>query len=544
MQKNTFSLNVLEDVDEEILIRLEKMNIDKKQARKFITTNQHNTVTTTYYLLLKQKLMGGGAIVSAEMLSKMQGQQLSQAPAISAPPMNTPPGRQPLRLNSPDNFRQMGQGVHTHQTQQVPQPQPLPQTQPTPQPQQPVQNSQYNQTSHVVPAILIDSSVSSHSVPRAQNGPSPRSVTPNPTGTSPKGHHHQGSLIQPPVSQVPQSHPQYHSQPPTIPQEHPLKPIPTVYTDSIHPSGHQQSLSASNPPAWIPSQVQTTLTNSSILQVESSSTKLSKYKVETSTLTNIIPSPRSPKVAESRKKSQDAAEPVEQKTSSAAATPVTKVTALNMKYIKDKPDVADQDSLRFKNFKEHSLREIEVVNLATKTQESGSISENRASPVVARQDRGSSSTAKDSSSRKMLSKDIRSPNNKYSINNIYSNLKKFSAVARPTIGVPANSSRSKGDKSASRSRERVSLMKSFDIGLEKSSGTGRKISNPSFQSTSTEDIQTKSFVGKTIEVEIRKSRSPFALDLLTDSSPKDILKELLAYFKKQKISATQKVNNW
>ena len=28
-QKNTFSLNVLEDLDEEILIKLEKMNIDK-----------------------------------------------------------------------------------------------------------------------------------------------------------------------------------------------------------------------------------------------------------------------------------------------------------------------------------------------------------------------------------------------------------------------------------------------------------------------------------------------------------------------------------
>ena len=29
MQKNTFSLNVLEDLDEDILTRLEKMNIDR-----------------------------------------------------------------------------------------------------------------------------------------------------------------------------------------------------------------------------------------------------------------------------------------------------------------------------------------------------------------------------------------------------------------------------------------------------------------------------------------------------------------------------------
>lgn len=69
MQKNTFSLNVLEEVDEELISRMEKMNIDKKQARKFINTNQHNSITTTYYLLLKQKLMNGGKIMTAEMIA-------------------------------------------------------------------------------------------------------------------------------------------------------------------------------------------------------------------------------------------------------------------------------------------------------------------------------------------------------------------------------------------------------------------------------------------------------------------------------------------
>jgi hypothetical protein len=78
MQKKTFSLNVLDEVDEEILSRLEQMNIDKRQARKCILSNQHNTVTTTYYLLLKQKLLNGGTIITAQMM----GRQVSASPQL------------------------------------------------------------------------------------------------------------------------------------------------------------------------------------------------------------------------------------------------------------------------------------------------------------------------------------------------------------------------------------------------------------------------------------------------------------------------------
>ena len=102
MQKNTFSLNVLEDLDEDILMRLEKMNIDRNQARKFITTNQHNTVTTTYYLLLKQKLINGGSIVTAEMLTRPPGSDKT-APMTATPiGVAVPPGRHAHKKGLPE----------------------------------------------------------------------------------------------------------------------------------------------------------------------------------------------------------------------------------------------------------------------------------------------------------------------------------------------------------------------------------------------------------------------------------------------------------
>ncbi len=539
MQKNTFSLNVLEEVDEEILNRLERMNIDKKQARKFITSNQHNTVTTTYYLLLKQKLMNGGTIVTMEMLAKQQAQQqqLSQLPAITPPIMGTPPARQQLRLNSPDNFRQMGQGVHAHQ------PQPANHLQQSV--QQSIQYSQFNQTSHVVPTILIDSNVSGQSVPKTVVSSSPRNADPQIASpphriSSPA----QNSIRLSPISNLPNIiTPVQPLMPATV--DVPTRPHVHIHTDSLQStSSTQQNIISApqSPPITTP--VQATLATSSIITVDTTSTKLTKYKVEIPNTTNVVTPTSKAKIPESRKKSKDSSEPLEQKNSSSASTPVSKVNSVQAKYAKDRPDTSDQDNPVFKDFKEHSLNEIEVLNLATKTPESGSISEIRPSAVISRQGRTSASTAKDTSNRKTATKDFGSPNYKSRLNNIYSNLKKFTTVARPAVGAPANSSRSKGDKSGSRSRERVNLMKSFDFGIEKSSGTGRKISNPSFQSTSTEDIQTKSFVGKTIDVEIRKSRSPFALDLLTDYSPKDIMKDLLSYFKKQKIITTPKVAHY
>jgi hypothetical protein len=88
MQKNTFSLNVLDDIDEEILNQLQTMNIDKKQAAKCVSSNQHNTITTTYYLLLKQKLMRGGTIVTADKHQLANRSVSPSHPAVSTTVIN------------------------------------------------------------------------------------------------------------------------------------------------------------------------------------------------------------------------------------------------------------------------------------------------------------------------------------------------------------------------------------------------------------------------------------------------------------------------
>lgn len=74
---------MLEEIDEEILNQLQSMNIDKRQARKAISSNQHNTITTTYYLLLKQKLMRGGTIVVADSNSLEDRSSSPSNPTVS-----------------------------------------------------------------------------------------------------------------------------------------------------------------------------------------------------------------------------------------------------------------------------------------------------------------------------------------------------------------------------------------------------------------------------------------------------------------------------
>lgn len=59
------------------------MNIDKRQARKAVSSNQHNTITTTYYLLLKQKLMRGGTIVVADSNSLEDRSSSPSNPTVS-----------------------------------------------------------------------------------------------------------------------------------------------------------------------------------------------------------------------------------------------------------------------------------------------------------------------------------------------------------------------------------------------------------------------------------------------------------------------------
>lgn len=89
MQKTTFSLNILQEIDEEILMRFERFGIEKQKVRDYLHRNVHNSTTTTYYLWLKKKLTNGGTIVTAAML---QQQQAKQAPNSQ---------KQPLRLIQP-----------------------------------------------------------------------------------------------------------------------------------------------------------------------------------------------------------------------------------------------------------------------------------------------------------------------------------------------------------------------------------------------------------------------------------------------------------
>jgi hypothetical protein len=89
MQKCTFSLNILQDIDEEILLRFEKFGMDKLKVRDYLQRNIHNSTTTTYYLWLKKKLINGGTIVTAAMMQQQQAKQLMLSQ------------KQPLRLLLP-----------------------------------------------------------------------------------------------------------------------------------------------------------------------------------------------------------------------------------------------------------------------------------------------------------------------------------------------------------------------------------------------------------------------------------------------------------
>lgn len=83
MQKTTFSLNILEEIDEEILGKFERFGIDKQKVREYLQRNLHNSTTTTYYLWLRKKLIAGGTIVTAAMLQ----QQAKQLAASQKPPL-------------------------------------------------------------------------------------------------------------------------------------------------------------------------------------------------------------------------------------------------------------------------------------------------------------------------------------------------------------------------------------------------------------------------------------------------------------------------
>ena len=89
MQKTTFSLNILHEVDEEILARFERFGMDKHKVREYLQRNVHNSTTTTYYLWLKKKLINGGTIVTAAMMQQQQAKQVSSSQ------------KQPLRLLLP-----------------------------------------------------------------------------------------------------------------------------------------------------------------------------------------------------------------------------------------------------------------------------------------------------------------------------------------------------------------------------------------------------------------------------------------------------------
>lgn len=80
------------------------------------------------------------------------------------------------------------------------------------------------------------------------------------------------------------------------------------------------------------------------------------------------------------------------------------------------------------------------------------------------------------------------------MNNIYSNLGNLSSTSR---GSGTNSGRIKPQvKSSSMSRERRTIIRSVETGLHRGSGTGRKISNPSFTSPQSDEPRAaRSFIG-------------------------------------------------
>lgn len=419
MQRNTFSLNVLEDMDEEILARMEKMSFDVSQARKCIQANQHNTITTTYYLLLKQKLMDGGTIVTAQML----GKQVSQ---------NPPPVMQPAQQHT--------QYLHTVGASRIP-------------PSRVSYSPDYGK-------LMVDIMKSGKVSPRSQ------------TSTS----QNNSSLYQPLTYQ--QSPSAIHSPPPRHSFiEAPAHPRPVGLLKYKADKAIHDEIK--------------------VFPLRATATKITTMSLESDIA-------EMPNIGPVRHNSA-----------------IKQLLLGYSRYAKDKPDIPENESSANQQLKPHKVAENELINLS----------------VLGSKNKIQITSAQ--SSIREIKKTNTPKSSKPKASNIYLNIKKLTASSKAT----STSGRSKNEsKSSSISREKIKMMKSIDLVLDRSSGTTRKTSNPSLQSSLVEDSHAKSFIVTTHpEQEARKSRNAFSLDYITEFNPKDIMREILLQLKKSKLNFTIKV---
>ena len=534
MQKNTFSLNVLEDVDEEILGRLERMHIDKRQARKFISSNQHNTITTTYYLLLKQKLLAGGSITTG------QNETRSISPTIGQP-------QKVLRLIPQEN--------RSH-TQEV---------------KNPIANQLAAIQGPGVPKSVIVSTQGQPGSIASIQSQSPRYSQPPVTQQNsdsaiytPNVPAYAQAQVQmlghPAFSQL--TYPSNPNQKPIQEIQQPTKPGPLYTGLPVSPAQIDTSMHGRSNTGQA-KEMRAIAPNPRSMMV--------KYKIDKTINED---TKRTVKLS-GRAVNDDPLELKElnHKNSGKVLTNIRVQSLGNSKHSRDVPDLVDYAQL-CRPTPNPVVKEIDVINLAkhqTNTQETASSGNLKQSNIV-----GSLRELKGSSSGNVSASAATSkPTAK--MNNIYSNLKKLSTGKTAVTSISTSTSR-KGlgqKKSSSVSRERISFKRSFDQTLERSSGTSRKVSNPSFISTSGEDLSSKEkrdrkhpqrhTLGSThanakpqempqlaqdaanaanaanaAAAVVRKSKNPIPLDMITDHNPKDTFRELVNHFKAQKVPTTIK----
>lgn len=498
MQKNTFSLNVLEEIDEEILSRLEHMNIDRRQARKYIIANQHNTVTTTYYLLLKQKLMTGGKIVTGEILGNPYQVATEGQPEVSTGPVSQPVQKNVLRLTS------QGERVSTK-----------PPTAYSPKSSITHNESVTNQRPSDTSKRQVSREVSPNTNKQPQAKVEPIVIT---------SKKRTDQTIEAP--QVPSEYYRvegqrqekegvkqkeiYNSAPPTMEKLEELA---------------KQSRKSSNQPKVVDTrenksdlimtvkvEAEVVFRNSFIefAQVDSSP------EGKTSNRSSMYPSDSQRKLNDTDREQNLL------RVTSAGSTIKSLATTMN-KYSKTgKPSAVSAVQGKF------------ATTFNTDRKNSHEANDNERSL-----DSHRAQLKMDQQPRKLSTPKV---------NNIYKNLKRFTSISSKIDGNHSFSKKTKGTtKSSSQSREKKSFMRTIDIGRDRSAArTTRKVSNPSFQTASTEDKEKpRPLIAfkptNQDQSEPKKIRNPFSLDMISESNPIDLVRELQAMLKKQKLITTTKV---
>jgi hypothetical protein len=542
MQKHTFSLNVLEEVDEEILSRFDKMNIDKRQARKYIQSNQHNTVTTIYYLLLKQKLKTGGTIVTASMLGKQAGESVSPPPSAHYTP--TPGAVSPPSYQNQPPFLQAGNKgpnpLHFSFNQQAnssqisyEQPQPD-YNSPTPlelvasqliqevtsvtvaptnaTPQVPSRTQQLKLNSPVKQIEIKQTIAYEYSAPPSRTSPMP---------TTSDLRYQPAGVYTPPASNINQPYESNSYQ--RFEQMTPLQQL------------QAQQAAFSAPPSRTQQVIRTSETITS-----TKTPTLSTYRVDKVSIIENVPVV-TPKNKEAIRKEKE--ELTEQSNSSPASKQTTGPSRLLLlginRHSKDTVDKADQVVATGPNYiAPHRVQEIDPIPLSKDPDRAKRPSNSSISASISESKRPSAIM----SAKPEVIKAVRSK-----VNNIYTSLKKFTAASSKATTL---SGRSKNDSksSSSVSRDKISMMKSLDLVLDRStSRNNRKVSNPSFNPASSMDEKLRgSFLNESstpvvTEAEVRKIRSSFGLELIFESSPKDMFSSILTMMRKQRLPTSIKV---